>query len=127
MATSPPKSNQPYTSTYYNQNQCRSFNQYVTTAVKVLTGAAPVGTAAGTAILSGGQPCSEVILYNKTGQIIYIYDHSFTSANHRLALDDNDTITLRGLTNVNQVSAATSSGAGTLYYRTQFFSSNPAR
>jgi hypothetical protein len=62
MATSPPKSNQPYTSTYYNQNQCRSFNQYVTTAVKVLTGAAPVGTAAGTAILSGGQPCSEDII-----------------------------------------------------------------
>jgi len=142
MATSPPKSNEQYTSTYYNQNQCFSFSRELTTALAQLSGAdpnapAPYGTAAGvTGIVAvkHGQPCSEVVIYNQTGQDVYIYVD--TSGNyggqvsrkdHRLRVGDNTETTIRGLTNVNQVSAHTHTGNGKIYYRTQFYSSNPAR
>ena len=36
-------------------------------------------------------------------------------------------VVVRCITNANQVSAATSSGNGTIYYRTQFCSINPSR
>jgi len=104
-------------STYYNINQCRTFNMYL--AATTLT------------CLSGdengaGQPCSEVIIVNKTGGNLTITDQKFSKDDHGLLLANNDTFTFRGLTNVNQVSAY-AAGAGMVYYRTQFFSSNPAR
>jgi hypothetical protein len=142
MATSPPKSNEQYTSTYYNQNQCFSFSRHITTSITQLSGQdpnapAPYGSGTSTApavAVKVGQPCSEVIIYNQTGQDVFIYVD--TSGNyggqtnrpdHRILISDNTETTVRGLTNVNQVSAATSSGAGKVYYRTQFYSSNPAR
>ncbi len=112
---------------YFNRNECRSFNVIVGTAMVRLSGrdsAAPFL----------GQECSEVFISNKTGQAVTLFDRSDAwgdaeaiNVSRGFLLDDNDTITLRGLTNVNQVSAKTASGAGTLYYRTQFFSSNPIR
>ena len=112
---------------YFNNNECRSFNIRLGTAMKRLSGidsAAPFL----------GQLCSEVYIVNKTGQTVTLFDRSDAwgdaeaiNVSRGFLLDDNDSITLRGLTNVNQVSAKTGSGAGTLYYRTQFFSSNPIR
>ena len=98
-------------STYYNINDCRSFNQTVTTALVALT----------------PYPCSEVIIINKTGAPIYIYDSSYTADTNRLLLEINESIALRGITNSEQVSAKTASGSGTLYFRTQFYSLNPQR
>lgn len=98
-------------STFYNLNQCRSFNQPVTTSLVALS----------------SQPCGEVIVINKTGQTIYLYDGGYTDDSNRLSLVDAESITLRGLTNAEQVSAKTATGAGTLYFRTQFFSNNPSQ
>ena len=115
-------------STYFNNNECRSFN---------------IRTAAGSAMirLSGvdsvkpflGQLCSEVYIVNKTGGAVELFDRSDAwgdaqaiNVSRGFLLADNDSVTLRGLTNVNQVSAKGAS-VGTLYYRTQFFSSNPIR
>ena len=114
-------------STYFNNNECRSFNIRVGTGMTRLSGVDSVKPFL-------GQLCSEVYIVNKTGQEVTLFDRSDAwgdaeaiNVSRGFLLDDNDSITLRGLTNVNQVSAKTSSGAGTLYYRTQFFSSNPIR
>ncbi len=112
---------------YFNNNECRSFNILVGTSMTRLSG---VDSAAPFL----GQLCSEVTIINKTGQDVEIYDSADAwgdaeaiAPSRGLLLDDNDSIILRGLTNVNQVSAKTTTGAGILYYRTQFFSSNPIR
>ena len=112
-----------YGSTYYNTNQCYSFNGGVATL-------APLSS----------QPCSEVIIYNTSGAALKIYDGSqyndppgsgdgradphqgleipFAAAENPL-----QPVTIRGLTNADQVSAV--GGANIISWRTQFFSSNP--
>jgi hypothetical protein len=98
-------------STYYNINDCRSFNQIATTGLVALS----------------AYPCSEVILINKSGASIYIYDSSYTNDSNRLVIDNNETFVIRGLTNSSQVSAKTASGSGLLYFRTQYYSFLPQR
>lgn len=97
--------------TFYNINDCRTFNQAISTNLVALT----------------SYPCSEVILINKTGQSVYIYDSGFADDSNRLLLESGDSIALRGITNSMQVSAKTGSLSGTLYYRTQYFSMLPQR
>jgi hypothetical protein len=139
MATSPPKSNEQYTSTYYNQNQCFSFSRHITTSVTQLSGQdpnapAPFGTNTDTAPVVAakvGQPCSEVIIYNTTGSTLEIFvdtsgNYGTVRPDHVIKIHNNHETTVRGLTNVNQVSAKAGS-AGIVHYRTQFYSSNPAR
>jgi len=98
-------------STFYNINDCISFNQPVTTALVALS----------------AYTCSEVILINKTGASVFIYDSSNFSDSNRLVLDNNETFVIRGLTNSSQVSAKTLSGSGLLYFRTQYYSFLPQR
>ena len=109
-----------YGSTYYNINQCRTFSMNLAATTLTCLSSVDIGG------FGVGQPCSEVIIENKTGGIVTIYDNNNASGAHGFALDDNDSFTFRGLTNVNDVSAYAASG-GAIYYRTQFFSSNPAR
>ena len=109
-----------YGTKYFNKNQCYSFNDTFGTALKALS----------------AQPCSEVIIWNQTGQILYIYDVG-GDGSHRL--EDHERLAIpaaaaasplqpyviRGITNANQLSAKTASSSGLVYWRTQFFSSNP--
>jgi hypothetical protein len=97
-------------STYYNINQCRSFNQIAGTSLTKLS----------------SQPCSEIELYNRTGGLLSAYDNGFSQEPFAMLLNNNESIVLRGLTNSDQVSAK-AAGAGPIFYRTQFFSSNPLR
>ena len=90
-----------------NRNHCRSHGTPLTTALTLLT---------------GNHACSEMYIANKTGQIVYLYDNGFLENDQAFLLDDNDTVTLRGLTSTNSVSAKTASSAGVLYYRTQYYS-----
>jgi hypothetical protein len=96
---------------FVNTNECYSFNQSITTVL--------VGLSA--------QRCSEVIIINKTGQSIFIYDQYRYSDEHRLLLSDNESIALRGITNTSEVSAKTATGSGSIYYRTQYYSSSLQR
>lgn len=95
-----------------NKNVCKSFNQFLTTAYKALS----------------TQECSEVIVVNKTGDTIQIYDLASPLGSPML-MDDNDTFTFRGVTNSNQLSAkgtlANLLSTTPLYYRTQDFSYLP--
>tara|TARA_R110002012_G_scaffold320200_1_gene542740 strand:- start:746 stop:1165 length:420 start_codon:yes stop_codon:yes gene_type:complete len=139
MATSPPKSNDPFTSTYYNQNQCFSFSRYIGTSITQLSGqdpnaVAPWGSGTTTAPVVAakvGQPCSEVIIYNTTGSTLEVFvdtsgNYGTVRADHVIKIHNNHETTVRGLTNVNQVSAKAGS-AGIVHYRTQFYSLNPSR
>ncbi len=112
---------------YVNYNICRSFNQNISTSLTMLTGAeVPAFTVSTTPVLTGGQPCSEVTIINKTSGNLAIYDMGYEDDSNMLALGAGESITLRGLTNVAQVSAKAVS-AGSVYYRTQFYSFNPSR
>ena len=104
-------------SEYFNTNQCFSYNCAIGTTLNALS----------------TQPCSEVIIWNQTGQILYVYDRNRTSNDQRIAIPAAAAAAplrpyvIRGLTNADQVSAKTASSNGTVYWRTQFFSSNPIR
>jgi hypothetical protein len=72
------------------------------------------------------QICSEVIIYNKTGSDVVLYDNDNFDASNGFLISNNDSFVMRGITNTNQVSA-TALSAGTIYYRTQYYSNNPSR
>ena len=105
---------------YFNINECRSFGKSL--AATTLTRLSGTDNAAPW----NGQPCSEVIIVNGTGGILGLYDNNFFGSGNVLNIAAAATFTLRGLTNVNEVSAYAAS-AGPVYYRTQYFSSNPSR
>ena len=96
---------------YANLNTCRSFKLAATTSLQAFS----------------SQVCSEVLIINKSGNPIKVYDNGYSTDANCLLLDDNDTVTLRGLTNSDQVSAKTTASSGDVHYRTQFFSNNPSR
>ena len=97
-------------STYYNVNQCKSFNQIITTALTQLS----------------AQPCSEVILINRTGDSLSAYDSGLSGEAYAMLLKNDESMIFRGLTNSNQLSAK-ATATGKAYYRTQFYSNNPSR
>jgi len=125
MAT--PTSN--YGSEYFNINQCRSYGMRLagSSALTCLSSTDTGGHGA-------GQPCSEVIIVNKTTGLLTIYTNNYgpfaadspqgVGGSRGFVLAADDSFTFRGLTNVNEVSAAAVT-AGVIYYRTQFFSYNP--
>lgn len=97
--------------TFYNRNICRSFNQ-------------PLGTSL---VALSAQVCSEVLLINKTGQSVKVFDSNYSGDSNHILLDSLDSMMLRGITDASQVSAQTTTGSGKLYYRTQYFSSTQAQ
>lgn len=94
--------------TYYNSNICRSFNQPLSTQLVALS----------------SMVCSEVVVSNKTGQSVLLFDNNYAAPENGVLVSNNDVYTLRGITNAAQVSAQTVTGGGMLYYRTQFYSSS---
>lgn len=93
-------------STFYNTDFSKSFNQNITTSLIGLS----------------SHVCSEVILINRTGQDVYIYDNNNYDDSNRILLQDDESWVIRGVSNSESVSAKTSTGSGTLYYRAQMFS-----
>lgn len=96
---------------FSNINQCKSFNQILTTNLAKLS----------------SQQCSEVTISNKTGQGILVFDNNNFGDTNGFLLSANDIFTFAGVSDCNQLSAKTVAGTGTVYYRTQFFSNTPAR
>lgn len=97
-------------STFFNINDCRTFKQTITTSLVALT----------------SYPCSEVIVVNKTGANVAIFDNNNSALGNAFLLSNNESFTFRGITSTAMVSA---SGAvtGDIYYRTQYFSLLPQR
>jgi hypothetical protein len=91
---------------FQNINTCRSFNATITTGLVALS----------------SQVCSEVVIYNRTGQTVEVYDNNYANAENAFILSNNDSFVVRGITNSSEVSAKTQSASGTICYRTQFFS-----
>ena len=113
--------------TYFNVNECHSFES----------------TSGGTALYPlSSQPCSQVTIYNTTAKDVYIYDKNSRVADSApsdikrilipaaAAAEPLQGIVFMGLTNADELSAkhlVAPLVANPLYYRTQFFSSNPSR
>ena len=130
MAINVPTSNAG--TAYFNINQCRTFRQglaggdYATLLTR-LSGATALS----------GQPCSSMFIQNVGGSPIFIADHNFQTiagvtniasvSSHAVILSAGETVTLLGLTNTNEVSAAGHGAAGHIVYRAQYFDSNPSR
>ncbi len=115
---------------YVNFNLCRSFNQRIETSLTMLTGAAVPGftgaTSTSSSVLTGGHPCSEITIYNRTSGNVTVYDNEYADTLNGFLLATGESFTFRGLTNVAQVSAIAAS-AGNIHYRAQYFSFNPSR
>lgn len=93
-------------SVFYNIDFSRSFNQILTTTLTPLS----------------SHRCSEVLLTNRTGQDVYIYDNNFFDDDNRLLMLDGESLVLRGISNSESVSAKTSTGSGSIYFRAQMYS-----
>jgi hypothetical protein len=122
----PPETNAG--SQYFNINQCRSFKITLATN-KAMTRFTSTGQVADATAVAGF-PCGEVIVVNKSGKTIEVYDNNHTTDTvDCIFMDDNDTFTFRGLTNTGDISAknVADNAAATIYVRAQFFSDNPAR
>lgn len=93
---------------YFNRNQCRSYNQNITTALHKLS----------------ATPCAQVTIWNKSpnGNVIEVYDQNFNTATNAFILCASDQFTFQGITNCDQVSAKATGGTGVIYYRTQYSS-----
>lgn len=91
---------------FVNKNKSYSFNLTVGTSLTQLS----------------GFTASEVLISNKSGQVINIFDNERNGADQAFQLDDNDSMVLRGITNTNEVSAQTTSGSGIVYFRSAYFS-----
>lgn len=91
---------------YFNRNQCRSFKLNISGLTAL-----------------ADQACSEVVIVNRTGGSITIYDQGYSDEANSFLLADLESATFRGITNTLQVSA---SGSGDIYYRTQFYSNTPS-
>lgn len=97
-------------SMFYNQNECKSFKQTIGTSLVQLS----------------AYPCSEVIIVNKTGGAVNIFDNNNFSLDNSFLLGASESFTFRGITNTSTVSASGTT-TGDLYYRTQYFSVLPQR
>lgn len=93
-------------SIFYNINVCRSFKQTISSGLTALA----------------DQPCSEVIIVNRSGSSIIVFDNEYIDESNGFLLGNNESFTFRGITNTTTVSARTLSGSGFIYYRTQYFS-----
>ena len=99
---------------FTNLNLCFSVTETIGTTLKTLS----------------TYSCSEVYIYNAGTSAVLIYDQQstpnpFLSGNNYFSLPSGKDVTIRGLTNSNEVSAVCVSGTAALSYRTQFFSSFP--
>lgn len=92
-------------STFYNQNECQSFKQSLTTSLTQLP----------------NYTCSEVIIVNRTAGNVLIFDNNNFSLDNSFLLATGESFTFRGITNTSTVSAIAVS-AGDIYCRTQYFS-----
>ena len=79
------------------------------------------------------QPCSEVVLVNRTGATLSAFDQNYvdstldaTVSSFAMSVKADESFTFRGLTNSDELSVIGET-VGNINYRTQYFSSNPIR
>lgn len=91
---------------FVNKNKSYSFNMVIDTSLVALS----------------SFQASEILISNKSGENLYIYDSNFTTDDRRFLLEDNESMVLRGITNTNEVSAKVGALSGTVYFRSAYFS-----
>ncbi len=93
--------------TFINQNECSSFSLSATTTLTQLSSFI----------------CSEVLILNKSGTDLDIYDSLPIDTSRAFRIGNSESVVLRGVTNSDQLSVQTTTDDGGLvYFRTAFFS-----
>ncbi len=91
---------------FVNKNKSYSFNMAIGTSLTQLS----------------GFTASEVLISNKSGQDLYLYDGNASTDDRRFIIGNSESMVLRGITNTNEVSAKTGASSGTVYFRSAYFS-----
>ena len=91
---------------FVNKNKSYTFNKDIGTTLSILS----------------SFEASEVLISNKSGQDLYIYDNNVFTDDRRFLLKTSESMVLRGITNTNEVSAKTGALSGTVYFRSAYFS-----
>jgi hypothetical protein len=91
---------------FTNLNLCYSFNLSATTSLKKLS----------------SFECSEILITNKSGQDVIIYDTNIADASRSFLLGNLEGVVFRGITNSDQLSVMTTAGSGAIYCRTAYYS-----
>jgi len=93
---------------FVNKNKSYTFNMLIDTNLVALSGFI----------------ASEVLISNKSGQDLFIYDNDYTTDDRRFLIKTSESMVLRGITNTNEVSAKTNSQyiSGSVYFRSAYFS-----
>ena len=91
---------------FVNKNKSYSFNMTIDTSLAALS----------------GFEASEILISNKSGEDLYIYDNNYSTDDRRFLIGDGESMVLRGITNTNEVSAKTGASSGTVYFRSAYFS-----
>ena len=109
-----------YGTSYYNINQCVSFNQKIPSA---------------TTTKLSSFPCSQVTIWNHTGTTVHLSACNCIEPYEEIRIPPGEAATplypviIMGLTNSDQISGSIHGTPGTmdLYCRAEYFSSNPVR
>lgn len=91
---------------FVNKNKSYSFNMTIDTSLAALS----------------GFEASEILILNKSGEDLYIYDNNYSTDDRRFLIGNSESMVLRGITNTNEVSAKTGANSGTVYFRSAYFS-----
>lgn len=89
-----------------NKNKSYSFNMMIPTSLTQLSSFV----------------ASEVLISNKSGQDLYIYDNGNTTNDRRFLLKTSESMVLRGITNTDEVSAKVTALSGEVYFRSAYYS-----
>jgi len=98
-------------STFYNINDCKSFRQRLTTGVLAALSA---------------YPCSEVLIVNRTGGNIVVFDNNNFDNQNSFLMKTDEQYTFRGITSTSVVSTS-AAVTGDIFYRSQYYSLLPQR
>jgi|ETNvirenome_2_30_1030614.scaffolds.fasta_scaffold171023_2 hypothetical protein len=93
---------------FVNKNKSFTFNMEIDTTLRKLS----------------GFTASEVLISNKSGRDLFIYDNDNFADDRRFLIKTSESMVLRGITNTNEVSAKVDSLplSGNVYFRSAYFS-----
>jgi len=102
---------------FTNKNQAASFQEAINTSTWVELNAG--GTNRG----DGGQgfPCTEVLISSKGTSGVYVADTFDNYTDNNMFIPPDTAVTIKGVTNCNELSARAAGSGGSIHYRAQYY------
>ena len=104
---------------FTNRNVCKNFKKTVNTSNFVeLNGNTGTSKGAGGA----GEECSQVLIsHTLEGGVLVLDRWDAAGTDNSIYIPEDVPVTIRGITNVDDLSAKAISNCGSIYYRTEFY------